>query len=79
MRRPIDLGGLRRPGALIGGVQGGVSSANLQQVLETKGLSSSNLATALSGGVATGGTPSAAPVAAPVPITPASTSTPSKS
>jgi hypothetical protein len=79
IRKLFGLGGLQRPRGLIGGVQGGVSSANLQQVLvETKGLSSSNLSTALSGGV-TPGTPSTAPTAAPAPTAPAPTSTPSKS
>ena len=81
MRRHFGPGGLGRPRGLIGGIQGGVSSANLQQVLlEKKGLSSSNLAGALSGGGATG-TPSTAPAAAPASAAPATApaAAPSKS
>lgn len=40
--------GIPRPRGIIGGVQGGISVANLQQALETKGLTSANLAAALS-------------------------------
>lgn len=57
MRKPIDLSGLgslplsvMRPG-----INGGVSTANLQEALLKKGLSSTNLATAL------GNTPAANP------------------
>lgn len=49
---------------LVGGIQGGVSTANLQQVLLQKGLTSANLSAALSPV-----TPSPAPTA-PAPAAP---------
>lgn len=60
MRKPIDLSGLGSRMPLSGmrpGIQGGVSTANLQEALLKKGLSSANLATAL------GNAPAAAPSA----------------
>lgn len=45
MRRPT-ISGIRLSG-VIGGVQGGISTANLQQVLIEKGLTSANLAAAV--------------------------------
>lgn len=49
MRKPIDLTGFgSKPLSVMRpGIQGGVSTANLQDALLKKGLSSANLATAL--------------------------------
>lgn len=61
--------GIPRPRGIIGGVQGGISVANLQQVLETKGMTSANLAAALSNAP-----PSAPAGAPPAPQAPNNTS-----
>jgi hypothetical protein len=62
-RIPYETANLPRPRGVVGGIQNGVSSANIREIIEQRGASSANLAAALQ---ATPAQPANPPAAQPV-------------